>query len=249
MTAADIVLLVTAGFVGGIFNAVAGGGSLIVFPALLATGLGPLAANVTNSIAQLPSYVGGVLGFRAELAGQRGRLTRLSLTAVLGAIVGSALLLTLPAAAFDAVVPILVLLASLLLAVQPWVKRLVGDAPSRREGRRVYAVTFVAAIYGGYFGGALGVILVGALALTLNETLRRINALKSALSLIIAGVTVVAFGIFGPVHWSAVAVIAPAALTGGYVGARVARRINDTVLRWCVVVFGIAVAVYLFATG
>ncbi len=252
MSAADIVLLVVAGLLGGGINSVAGGGSLIVFPALLATGLGTVAANVTNSVAQWPGYVGAVLGFRTELAGQRGRLIGLSLSAILGSILGCVLLLTTPASAFDAVVPILVLLASLLLAVQPWLSRRIspptdGDPTARRLP--LWLAVFAGSVYGGYFGGALGVILIGILALTVHDSLRRINALKSALSLVVSTVTVVAFALFGPVDWLAVAVVAPAALIGGFLGARVARRLNDRVLRWCVVVFGVAVAIYLFVTS
>lgn len=252
VTVAYILLLVAAGLLGGAVNAVAGGGSLIVFPALLATGFGTVAANVTNSVAQWPGYLGSVLGFGKELAGQRGRLLALSLSAILGAAAGCVLLLTTPAAAFDAIVPLLVLLASLLLAVQPLIAKVVAPpAEDSSAGKRIplHLAIFVACIYGGYFGGALGVVLIGVLALTVNDSLRRLNALKSALSLVVATVTVIAFGIFGPVDWLAVAVIAPSTLVGGFIGAKVARRLNDTVLRWCVVIFGVGVAAYLFFTG
>ena len=249
VSAATAVLLAVAGLLGGAINAIAGGGSLIVFPALLAVGFPTVAANVTNSVSQWPGYVGGVLGFREELAGQRGRITRLSLSAILGATLGCVLLLTTPSAAFDAVVPVLVLLASLLLAVQPLVARRLTPTEGGADRRVAMSVSvFFGSIYGGYFGGALGVILIGILALTVHDSLRRVNALKSGLSLVVATVTVIAFGIFGPVDWLAVAVIAPAALVGGFVGARVARRLNDTVLRACVVVFGVGVAIYLFVT-
>ncbi|MGI8692793.1 MAG: sulfite exporter TauE/SafE family protein [Geodermatophilaceae bacterium] len=251
MTAADILLLVTAGLLGGAVNAVAGGGSLIVFPALLATGFGTVAANVTNSVAQWPGYLGSVLGFGAELKGQRQRLLALTLSAVLGGTAGCVLLLTTPAEAFDAVVPVLVLLASLLLAVQPLIAKWIAPPEEGGSAKRfpLYIAIFFSSIYGGYFGGALGVILIGVLALTVKDSLRRLNALKSALSLVVATVTVVAFGIYGPVDWLAVAVIAPSTLIGGFVGAKVARRLNDTVLRICVVVFGVGVAVYLFSTS
>jgi uncharacterized membrane protein YfcA len=251
MTAADIVLLVGAGLVGGAVNAVAGGGSLIVFPALLATGFGTVAANVTNSVAQWPGYLGSTVGFRTELAGQRSRLLALSLSAILGTVAGCVLLLTTPAQAFDAVVPLLVLLASLLLGVQPLIARVTSppeDSAGPARSIPLYVAVFLASIYGGYFGGALGVILIGVLALTVRDSLRRLNALKTALSLVVASVTLAAFGIFGPVDWLAVAIIAPSALVGGFLGAKIARRLNDTVLRWCVVVFGVAVAVYLFVT-
>lgn len=247
MSAAALVLIAVAGLVSGAINAVAGGGSLLLFPALIASGLPTLPANVTNSVANWPGYVGGVLGFRPEIAEQRHRLLGLVLTTVLGSTTGCVLLLATPGSAFNVIVPVLVLLASLLLAVQPQIKKLVGTP--REDGRRNtvlrHLAVFAATVYGGYFGGALGVILIGVLAMTIPDSLRRLNALKGALSLANATVSVVIFALFGPVDWLAVAVAAPTALIGGYVGAKLARRLNDRVLRWCVVVFGVVVAVYL----
>jgi uncharacterized membrane protein YfcA len=241
--------LAGAGFLGGGINAVAGGGSLIVFPALVASGFGTLVANVTNSVALWPGNIGGVLGFRPELAGQRSRITVLTVAAAIGSGGGCVLLLATPASAFDTVVPFLVLFASLLLAAQPAIRRRLGGAGAgdRREGGRVlFPAITTAGVYGGYFGGAMGVILLGTLAATVHDSLRRLNALKGVLQLVVASVTVVVFGLFGPVDWVAVAAVAPAALLGGFAGARVARRLNDRVLRWCVVVFGLAVAVLLY---
>lgn len=243
MQTADAFLTAGAGLVAGAVNAIAGGGSLLLFPALIAAGYGTLAANVTNSVALWPGYLGGVAGYRAELAGQRRRLVGLSAVAAVGAAAGCGLLLGTPEGAFDVVVPFLVLAASLLLAVQPRVKELVGAGTRPRV---LYPAVGVAAVYGGYFGGALGVILLGTLALTVQDSLRRLNAVKAVLSLVVSTVTVIAFGVFGPVDWVAVAVIAPAALLGGYVGAKIARRLDDRLLRRGVVVFGIAVAVLLF---
>ncbi|HVX42239.1 MAG TPA: sulfite exporter TauE/SafE family protein, partial [Mycobacteriales bacterium] len=198
-----------------------------------------------------PGYLGSVLGFREELAGQRRRITALTAVAIAGAVVGCVALLAAPAGAFDIIVPFLVLLACLLLALQPRIKALVGPPdPERGDNVRVlYPVVFAAAAYGGYFGGALGVILLGTLALSVHDSLRRINAAKSALSLIVSTVTVLAFSLFGPVRWSAVAVIAPASLLGGFLGARIARRLNDRILRAFVVIFGVGVAIYLFIRG
>jgi uncharacterized protein len=243
-------LLVAAGvalLAGGI-NSIAGGGSLILFPTLVALGLGTVEANVTNSVAQWPGYLGGVAGFRSEYRGQRARLLRLGLVAVLGGTAGSVLLLTTPSEAFDVVVPVLVLLASLLLAVQPLVTtrlRRAEDDRGSRDPAWLYVALFLATVYGGYFGGALGVILVGVLGLALRR-LKRANALKSAISSVTATVTVVVFGIWGEVHWGVVAVAAPASLLGGFLGARVATRIPPTPLRVLIVVFGVAVSVYLF---
>jgi uncharacterized protein len=248
MNVSEAAFLAAAGFLGGGVNAIAGGGSLIVFPAMVASGLGTLAANVTNSVALWPGYLGGVIGFREELAGQRPRVAVLSAAATAGSALGCVLLLATPASAFDTVVPFLVSFASLLLAVQPRIAAALGrPSADHRDARRVlYPAVTLAAVYGGYFGGALGVILVGTLALTVQDTLRRLNALKGMLSLVVATVTVLLFGLFGPVDWAVVAVVAPASLLGGFAGARVARRLPDQVLRWCVVVFGLTVAVLLF---
>jgi uncharacterized membrane protein YfcA len=206
---------------------------------------------VTNSVAQWPGYIGGIFGFRGEYVGQRSRIIRFSVVAVLGGLTGSIVLLDTPSSAFDVVVPILVLLASLLLAVQPLLTqrlRTAGDGPRTRDPAWVYVALFLAAAYGGYFGGALGVILVAVLGTALHR-LKLANALKSVLSAVTATVTVVVFGFFGPVHWLVVAVAAPASLLGGFLGARVATRIPTTPLRVVIVVFGIAVSIYLFLRG
>jgi hypothetical protein len=240
VSALDLAIAAGVALVAGVVNSVAGGGSLILFPTLVALGLGTVAANVTNSIAQWPGYLGGVLGFRAEYAGQRGRLLRFGVVALLGGVAGSVLLLTTPTAAFDVVVPVLVLLASLLLAVQPLLTRRLKQAEVW-----LYVALFLATVYGGYFGGALGVILVGVLGVGLHR-LKLANALKSALSAVTATVTLVVFGLFGPVDWQVVAVAAPASLLGGFLGARIATRIPTTPLRVFIVVFGVVVSIYLF---
>jgi len=245
-----LVFLLLAGLVAGAVNAVAGGGSLLVFPALLAVGFAPLAANVTNSVAQWPGYLGNVLGVRAELRGQRRRILATSAVGIAGAVVGCILLLTLPGAVFDTVVPVLVLLASVVLALSPQIKRWIGapepGAPDRNAV--LLPAVFAAAIYGGYFGGALGVILISTLSLCAHDTLVRLNALKGLLSLVIASVTVVIFSFGAPVDWLAVALLAPATLVGGFLGGKLARRLPENVLRWSVVVLGVAVGLYLLFT-
>lgn len=248
VSAADLLITAAVAFLAGGVNSIAGGGSLILFPTLVALGLGTVEANVTNSIAQWPGYLGGVAGFRPQYAGQRSRLLRLGTVAVLGGTTGSVLLLTTPSAAFDVVVPILVLLASLLLAVQPLLTRRLRQeehAGSRPDPVWLYVALFLATTYGGYFGGALGVILVGVLGIGLHR-LKLANALKSALSAVTASVTLVVFGFFGPVDWLVVVVAAPASLVGGFVGARIATRIPVGPLRVFIVAFGVAVSVYLF---
>jgi len=247
VSAADLLVAAAVALGAGAVNSIAGGGSLILFPTLVALGLGTVSANVTNSVAQWPGYLGGVLGFRREYEGQRGRLVRLGAVSVLGGVGGSVLLLTTPSEAFDVVVPVLVLLASLLLALQPLLtRRLRGrEDTAARDPWWLYLALFLATVYGGYFGGALGVILVGVLGTALHR-LPLANALKSALSAVTATVTLVVFGLFGPVAWSVVAVAAPASLVGGFLGARVATRIPATPLRVLIVTFGVAVSIYLF---
>ncbi|MGH3767454.1 MAG: sulfite exporter TauE/SafE family protein [Pseudonocardiaceae bacterium] len=248
MPFAHLALLVVAGVASGVVNALAGGGSLLLFPALLAVGFPPLAANVTNSVIQCPGYLGLALGSRRELRGQRGRVLSTTGVAVAGSLVGSLLLLVLPATVFDAVVPALVALASVLLGVQPWLARWISEPEAGSTDRRAVLLpaVFLGAIYGGYFGGALGVILIAVLALTARDDLRRLNAVKGVLSLIISVVTVVVFAIAAPVDWLAVGLLAPATLVGGFVGAKLAGRLSAGTLRVAVVVVGLAVSISLF---
>ncbi|TQM37494.1 sulfite exporter TauE/SafE family protein [Pseudonocardia cypriaca] len=242
----SLAFLLVAGLVAGAVNAAAGGGSLLVFPSLLAVGLPPLAANVTNSIAQWPGYLGIVAGARRDLRGQGRRIMFTSVVSAAGSAVGCALLLVLPSAVFDAVVPALVLLASAVFALQPLIRRWTAPTPGAPDRLATLLPTvFLAAVYGGYFGGALGVILIATLSLFAHDSLVRLNALKGLLSLVVATVTVVYFAIGAPVHWLAVGVLAPTTLVGGYVGARVARRSPERVLRAAVVLLGLTVGVYL----
>jgi uncharacterized membrane protein YfcA len=245
---ADAVLIAVAGFLAGGVNAVAGGGSLISFPALVASGLPTLDANVTNTTAVWPGYVGSAAAYREELQGQGPRLRRLGVTAAVGGVVGSAILLAAPDAVFDAVVPFLVLFGSVLLLAQPRVSAYVRDrtATARRDAVQLHGSVFLAAVYGAYFGGGLGVIILAVLGIFVADGLQRLNALKSAMSMVINTIALVAFAIFGPVHWLSVAIVAPASLAGGYAGARAARRLSPDALRTTVVVFGVGVAVWLF---
>lgn len=245
-----LAFLLVAGLVAGAVNAAAGGGSLLVFPSLLAVGLPPLAANVTNSIAQWPGYVGIIAGARRDLKGQGRRIVLASTVSVAGSAVGCALLLVLPSSVFDAVVPALVLLASAVFALQPLIRNWIAPTPGAPDRlATLLPGVFLAAVYGGYFGGALGVILIATLSLFAHDSLVRLNALKGLLSLVIASVTVVYFAIGAPVHWPAVAVLAPTTLIGGYLGARVARRSPEAVLRAAVVVLGMTVGVYLLVSA
>ncbi|MEA2150974.1 MAG: uncharacterized protein QOD69_2804 [Solirubrobacteraceae bacterium] len=244
--AGTIVLLAGAGFGAGVVNAVAGGGSLVSFPALLAAGYPSVTANVTNSVAVLPGYVGGSLAYRPELAGQGGRIRALAPASVLGTAAGAALLLTTPASLFDAVVPWLILSACAMLALQP---RAAAIAERHRDGRgsgiALHAGVFLAAVYGGYFGAGLGIMLLALLGVLLPDELQRLNALKGVLSLVIAGGAAIAFTLLGPIVWDAALVVGTTSLAGGAAGVRVARRLPASVLRGVVVAYGIAVAAVL----
>jgi hypothetical protein len=207
-------------------------------------GLPPVAANVTNSTAVCPGYLSSVAGSRRDLGGQAGLLRRIVPTTVVGGVAGCALLLATPARAFELAVPFLVLAATGVLAFQQRLRAVVGH-PATPRPAAVQAIVFAGAVYGGYFGAALGVMLVAALGLVLDETLNRVNALKNVLSAVVGLVTVVVFAVFGPVDWVAVAVLAPATVVGGYAGARLARRLPAAVLRALIVTFGAAIGLVL----
>lgn len=248
MDLSHIPLLVVAGLAAGGVNAIAGGGSLITFPSLIASGLPSVAANVTNSISVFPGYVSSVAGSRADLAGQGRRLRTVLPTCLLGSVAGCALLLLTPARAFELIVPFLVLAAAATLAFQERLRRFVGHPRAmspRRATVTLQVVVFVGAVYGGYFGAALGVMYVASLALILDEPLNRISALKNVLSAAVGLVTLVVFAIFAPVHWGAVLTLAPATLIGGYAGARLARRLPARVLRLLIVAFGTVIGLIL----
>ncbi len=244
MGVADIALLCGAGLLGGFVNSIAGGGSLLVFPALVATGLGTVAANVTNSVALWPGYVGTLFGLGPLVNTQTRRARELAVVACVGAAAGCAVLLLTPARAFTVVVPFLVISASILVGAQPAIARRIS--PSHGEHPRALVIAVGAgAVYGGYFGGGLGVILLAVIGLTVSMPLRETNALKSILQLIVATVALVAFAIFGPVHWLEVVIVAPTALLGGVLGGRLAAVVNERLLRIAIVVFGLAIGVWL----
>jgi uncharacterized membrane protein YfcA len=249
MDAADAALLAAAGVTTGAINAVAGGGSLVSFPALLATGLSPLSANVTNLIATLPGYLSAAATSRDQLAGQRARVRALALSAGSGAIVGTTLLLVGPEDTFEALAPWLVLLACALLAVQPLVSRWVARVQHHTAPARLVVSVGIASIYGGYFGAGLGIVLLAALGLTLEEPMQRLNAIKQVLSLTVAVVSAIAVAIFGPVSWLGVVLVGAGTMAGGRVGVGVARRLPDPVLRGLVIALGVTVAVVLLIRG
>lgn len=253
MNLVEALTLLAAGLAAGTVNAIAGGGSLIVFPSLMGVGLGSKAANVTNSLAVSPGYLASVYGSRhdlAELAAERGRRVLMALipTAAIGSFVGCQVLLHTPQSAFDVVVPFLVLGATVVLAFQQRLKAVAGhprNITPRRRNVSLHAMVGLASVYGGYFGAALGIVLIAVLGLLLDEELARINALKNAISTVVGLVTVLVFALFGPVDWIAVGIVAPASLVGGYVGARLARRMPQALLRAVIVVVGLSVGVAL----
>ena len=247
MDASDLVLLAVTGVLAGGVNAVAGGGSLISFPVLVATGLSPLEANITNTVSQLPGYVSIVEGYRGFLVGQGRRLRLLGIPTVLGAAAGVALLLWGGESAFEAVVPWLVLMACALLALGPRLRAALAarEGVATRPSPGLVAAVFASGAYASYFGAAAGVLLLAVLALGIIDTLQRLNAVNRTLILLANLVAAPVFMILGPIDWPSVAVLAPATLVGGAIGARVARRLNDDVLRWSVIALGVGVAIWL----
>jgi hypothetical protein len=251
VNAAQELLIAAAGFAAGAINAIAGGGSLVSFPALVAAGLPTLTANVTNTVSVWPGYVSGAAGLRGELVGQRARMRPLAITACAGSALGVVLLLALPSSVFDAVVPWFVIFASVTLAVQPRVAAWLRARPRRRGDRAehhavgLHASLVAAAAYGAYFGGGLGVILLGVLGLFLTDGLHRVIALKNVMSFVVNTVALIAFVAFAPVDWHAFVFVAPAAFAGGLAGARLARLVPPAILRGAIIATGFVVGVVL----
>ncbi len=239
-----------AAFAAGAINAVAGGGSLVSFPALVAAGYPSKVANVTNSVALWPGYLGGTFGYRAEVVEQRTRVLALTLPSIAGAVLGAIILLKTPQSAFDLIVPFLILFACGLMAVQD---RLSRFAANHRLGAlhadhvpfTLVASVFLLSIYGSYFGAGLGILTLAVLGILLPDDIQRSNALKGFLSLVINGAGVLYFAVFGPVRWAPAAVMAVGALAGGYLGVGLARRLGKRWLRLAVISYGVIVALVL----
>jgi uncharacterized membrane protein YfcA len=252
-SAAELALLGLAAVAGGAVNALAGGGTLITFPALTATGMPALTANVTNTVALVPGYLGGSVAQRADLHGQRRRVSVATPAAVAGGLAGGILLLSTGEALFQALVPWLILGAAALLAAEPWVRRAVArrlgtpHGGAREHPAGLALATFAGAVYGGYFGAGLGIIFLALFSLVLPETLTRVNALKQTASLAANVTAAVLFAAAGDVVWSAAAVMAAGALLGGALGGRLAGRVPAGALRVVVVAVGVVVAAVFFA--
>ncbi|MCE5243750.1 MAG: sulfite exporter TauE/SafE family protein [Syntrophobacteraceae bacterium] len=251
MSPMEFVLVGLAAVVGGAVNAIAGGGTLITFPMLTAVGIPAVAANVTNTVALCPGYLGGTFAQMKDLRGQEKRIWLLAPTGVLFGILGGLLLLKTGEQLFRTLVPYLILLASGLLAVQDpmraWILRRAGASESGvpHEGWTVLPVG-IASIYGGYFGAGLSVIVLAVLGLVIEDSLTRLNAVKQVVAFCVNIAAAVFFLFSGHVVWMAALVMAVGALLGGVIGGRLAGRIKPAVLRLIVVTIGIVVAVIYF---
>ncbi|MFC5665618.1 sulfite exporter TauE/SafE family protein [Kitasatospora misakiensis] len=252
MTAWEMIAVLVAGVGAGMINVIVGSGTLITFPVLLAVGLPPVTANVSNSFGLVPGSASGVLGYRRELAGQGARLARFGTASLLGGVLGAYLLIELPSAAFDAIVPVLILVALVLVVVQPRVAKAV--AARRRPdgdphgGPLLLVGIFATGVYGGYFGAAQGVLLLALMGMMLQEDLQRINGVKNALAMIVNSVAALFFLFTSTVDWTAAGLIAVGSLAGGLIGAKVGRRLPPQALRAVIVVVGLAAVVKLLAT-
>jgi uncharacterized membrane protein YfcA len=245
----DIAVLL-AGVGAGAINTVVGSGTLITFPVLLAIGVPPVTANVSNTVGLFPGSLVGAYGYRRELAGQRRRVMWLGAASALGAVAGAVLLLVLPAAAFKAIVPILIALALVLVVfgkqLSAWL--------TRRRGRDVTVVTaplwfatLFTGVYGGYFGAAQGVLLMAFLGLLLTESIQRQNALKNVLAGIVNLIAAVVFICSAHVDWHAAAMVAVGSVLGGVIGARIGRRLSPPALRGVIVAVGVVALVKLLS--
>jgi uncharacterized protein len=257
-TIAEAFALLGVGLAAGTINTVVGSGTLITFPTLLAFGYPPVLANVSNNVGLVPGVLSGVHGYRAELHGQRERATVLGAASVCGGLVGAILLLVLPASAFKAIVPALIGVALVLVVVQPWLaswvgarrrRRCSGQAGLREPGTGVgpvlWLLVFCTGVYGGYFGAAQGVLVIGLLGTFLDEPMQRINGAKNVLVGFVNGVAAIVYIIFAHVSWIVVLLIAAGSTLGGLIGARVGRRLPAIALRIFIVVIGVVSIVKL----
>jgi uncharacterized membrane protein YfcA len=244
VTAWHALLLVLAGVGAGLSGSIAGLASLVSYPALLAFGLAPVTANVTNTVALVFSSAGSVAGSRPELRGQRARVRHLGVVAIAGGIVGGVLLLLTPRDSFERVVPWLIGLGSLTIL---WPRRPMPqpDVAHPPASRLLVVGVFLIGIYGGYFGAAAGVLMVALLLIATPETLARLNALKNVLLGLANAVAAIIFAVFGPVHWVAVIPLAAGLLVGARVGPIVVRHSPARALRVLIALAGVGLAIHL----
>jgi uncharacterized protein len=242
-----------AGLAAGTINTVVGSGTLITFPTLLAFGIPPVTANVSNTIGLVPGSISGAIGYRRELVGQRSRVLRLSVASLVGGLTGAVLLLVLPDDAFAAIVPVLILLGCVLVVLQPRISAWVAARHDAAGGLPhhgawwVWPGVLLTGVYGGYFGAAQGVLLMAVLGIGVDESLQRLNAVKNVLAAIVNGIAGLLFIAVAEVDWRVVALIAVGSVVGAQVGATVGRRLPGGVLRVVIVVVGVVALVsFLF---
>jgi uncharacterized membrane protein YfcA len=247
MSIAEALALVATGLLAGIASTVASVASVVSYPVLLAIGLSPLAANVTNTMSLICTAAGSVVGARPELSGQRERALRLAAVTTAGGAAGAGALLVAPATAFAIVVPVLIAGASVLLLVQPLING-ISPRPGAEQSRWRLAGMFAAATYIGYFGAAGGVVLLAILATMFSESLIRLNALKNIISGAANAMAAIAFALFAPVDWAVVPLLAAGFLLGGMTGPRIARRLPARALRILVSLCGLTLAAKLGIT-
>jgi uncharacterized membrane protein YfcA len=244
-------VVVMAAFAAGLINSIAGGGTLVSFPALLWTGRDPVLANATSTVALWPASLAGVYGFRRELKGGARLFLLFGAPSLLGGVLGAVLLLRTPSETFARLVPFLILFATLLLAAQePISRKLRGDKDTHEPTRAWWAgamvFQFLVGVYGGYFGAGIGILMLAALGLLGFTDIHRMNALKNLLAICINGVAAVYFIASGAVIWSDVLLMTFAAIAGGYTGARLAYRLGRRFVRLAVIVMGLVMSVSLF---
>lgn len=247
-----MLAVLLAGTAAGAVNAIVGSGTLITFPVLLAVGYPPVLANVSNTVGLTPGSISGAIGYRTELAGQRARLVSLGVASVLGGLTGAVLLLTLPPGAFRAIVPVLIGISLVLVVLQPRLSRRLAatpgaEAPPARGGAALHAGVYGAGIYGGYFGAAQGVLLIGLLGVFLHEDLQHINAAKNVLAALVNGMAALVFVVVADVAWAAAGLIAVGSVIGGQLGASIGRRVPSPVLRALIVLVGVIAIVKILA--
>ena len=248
MTLPEAIAVFAAGVFAGGINAVVGSGSLVTFPTLLAFGVPPVLANVSNNVGLVPGSASGAFGYRRELAGQRGRLLRLGAASAVGSAIGGILLLELPASTFKFIVPILILVACVLVVLQPRLNAWLAARRARAAphgGVPLLAGLGASGVYGGYFGAAQGVLMIGLLGVFLDEPLQRVNGIKNVLAGMVNGVAAILFIALTHVDWALAALIAVGSTIGGLAGARVGRRLPPMALRVLVVLIGLVSVVKL----
>jgi uncharacterized membrane protein YfcA len=248
----EMLAVLFAGVWAGAINTVVGSGTLVTFPVLLATGIPPVTATVSNALGLIPGTLSGAIGYRAELAGQRARVLRLSVAAAVGGLAGAVLLLVLPSTAFETIVPVLVGLALVLVILQPRIARLVqrrrareGVGQPRDGGPILFAGLLFASVYGGYFTAAQGIIYLSLMGMLLDDTMQRLNAVKTVLATVVNSVAAIFFLFAAHFDWTAVILIAIGSTIGGQFGAKIGRRLPPAALRALIVVVGIAAIVQL----